>query len=182
MIARANRPVIAQLIGRILTAAAVAVTAAGCTYVAPEAPSDSAAAAVSGAPTPHPTPTSVAASWGAPLSGRFISQGTRTVGVVGIAGTATGATLTLEGVSTTPNPDLKIILNEGALSKDTSGDMVVQDPKSLDIGAQLKPGPGSQTFELPPSPPFTIRSVTIMDSRTNVAYGTADLNPGPALG
>ncbi|MCX2747235.1 hypothetical protein OOZ51_05320 [Arthrobacter sp. MI7-26] len=182
MVARANRSDIVQLIGRILTAAAVALTAAGCTHVARPAQPDSPTMAVSGASTPYPSPTSVAASWGAPLSGLFISQGTRTVGVARIAGTATGATLTLDGVSTTPNPALKIILNEGALSKDTSGDIVVQDPKFLDIGGHLKPGPGSQTFELPPYPPFTIRSVTIMDSRTNVAYGTADLNPGPALG
>ncbi|MCZ9880645.1 hypothetical protein [Arthrobacter sp. B2a2-09] len=181
MFARANPQETAQLIGRILTAAAVALTAAGCTYVAPAAQPNNPTPAVSGASTPGPTPTSVAASWGAPLSGRFISQGTRTVGVVHIAGTATGATLTLEGVSTTPNPDLKIILNEGALSKDTSGDMVVQDPKFIDLGAQLKPGPGSQTFELPPSPPFTIRSVTIMDPRTHIAYGTADLTPDPTI-
>ncbi|GAA5189536.1 MULTISPECIES: DM13 domain-containing protein [Arthrobacter] len=181
MFAQAKWQDIAQLIGRILTAAAVALTAAGCTYVAPEAQPDNPTPTVSGASTPGPTPSSVAASWGAPLSGRFISQGTRTVGVVRIAGTSTGATLTLENVSTTPNPDLKVILNEGALSKDTSGDMVVQDPKSMDIGVQLKPGPGSQSFELPPSPPFTIRSVTIMDPRTHIAYGTAELTPDPTI-
>jgi hypothetical protein len=72
------------------------------------------------------------------------------------------------------------MLNEGALSKDASGYFVVQDPKSMDITAQLKPGAAFQFFELPPSPPFRIRSVTIMDSRTNVAYGRADLSPGPA--
>lgn len=150
---------------------------AGCTYVAPDRPPGSATAAVSGESTPHSSPTSVAVSWGAPLSGRFISQSTRTAGLVRIKSTTTGATLTLEGVSTTPNPGLKIILNEGALSTDASGDEVVQDPKVLDLGAQLKTGAVSQTLELPPTPPFTIRSVTIMDPRTNLAYGTADLNP-----
>ncbi|BAS16329.1 conserved hypothetical protein [Arthrobacter sp. Hiyo8] len=181
MFARANRQDIAHLIGRILMAAAVTVIAAGCTYVSPETASGTSTKAVSGASTPQAAPTSVAASWDAPLTGRFISQGTRTVGVVHIAETEAGATLTLENVSTTPNPDLKVILNEGALSKDASGDMVVEDPKFLDIGGKLKPGPGSQNFELPPSPPFRIRSVTIIDSRTNIAYGTADLTPGPAI-
>lgn len=168
-------------IWRILIAAAVALSAAGCTYAAPAAPPGNPTPAASGASAPGPASTSAAASWAAPSSGRFISQGARTVGVVRIARTSTGATLTLEGVSTTPNPDLKIILNEGALSKDTSGDMVVEDPKVLDIGGQLKPGPGSQRFDLPPSPPFTIRSVTIMDPRTHIAYGTAELTPDPTL-
>lgn len=181
MVTQPRRPY-ARLIGPILMAAAVTVIAAGCTDVAPAVKPDHPGPTVPGASTPYPSPASVAASWGAPLSGRFISQGTRTTGVAHIAGTATGATLTLEDFSTTPNPNLKVILNEGALSKDTSGDMVVEDPKFLDIGGKVKPGTGSQTFELPPSPPFTIRSVTIMDSRTNVAYGTADLTPGPALG
>lgn len=115
---------------------------------------------------------------GAPLSGRFISQGARTVGAAHIAETTAGASLTLEDFSTTPNPDLMVILNEGALSKDASGDMVVEDPKHLEIAGQLKTG-SSQTFELPPYPAFVIRSVTIIDSRTRVAYGTADLIPGP---
>ncbi|WP_442542718.1 DM13 domain-containing protein [Arthrobacter sp. KN11-1C] len=181
MVKRDYRPDTANLIGRILMAAAVTVTAAGCTYVAPEAPSGTSTNAVSGASTPQAAPTSVSASWDAPLTGRFISQGTRTVGVVHIAETEAGATLTLENFSIAPNPDLKVILNEGALSKDTSGDMVVEDPKFLDIGGRLQPGPGSQTFNLPPSPPFRIRSVTIMDSRTGVAYGTADLTPGSAV-
>jgi hypothetical protein len=135
---------------------------------------------MSGASNPEAAPTSLAASWGAPLSGRFVSQGTRTVGVAHIAETQAGASLTLEDFSTTPNPDLKVILNEGALSKDASGDMVVEDPKHLEIGGQVKPGP-SQTFELPPHPPYIIRSVTIIDSRTRVAYGTADLTPGPPV-
>ncbi len=49
------------------------------------------------------------------------------------------------------------MLIEGALSKDASsndasGNMVVEDPKSMDIGAQVKTDGGSQTFELPPGP------------------------------
>ena len=160
---------------------AVAVAAAGCSYSAPVHPPDSRAAVASelSIPTPTAAPTSVAASWGVPLSGRFVSQATRTVGVVYITGTTDGATLTLD-VSTTANPDLEVMLNKGALSKDPSGNMVVEDPNSLLLPAQLKPGSGPQLFELPSFPPFRIRSVTIMDSQTHVAYGTADLSPGPA--
>lgn len=182
MVERSYRPDGGALMGRILMAAAVAVTAAGCTYVAPEGLSGNATTAVPGSSTPQAAPTSVAGTWGSPLSGRFISQGARTDGVVRIAGTGAGVTLTLEGISTTPSPDLKLMLNEGALSKNASGDMVVEDPKFLDIGAKVKPGPGSQTFELPPSPPFIIRSVTIVDLKTRVAYGTAELSPGSASG
>jgi hypothetical protein len=161
---------------------AVAVTAAGCTYAGPADPPDSHAATVPGASLPlaRPTSTSVAVSWDAPLTGRFISQNARTVGVVRIERTVTGVALILDGVSTKPNPDLKVVLNEGALTKVTSGSMVVQDPKSVDIAARLKPGSRLQSFGLPPSPPFRIRSVTIMDWRTNIAYGTADLTPNPA--
>ena len=182
MVARDCRTGRAALTGRILLGVAVAVTAAGCTYAAPADPPDSQVPTVSAASLPpaSPTPNSVAASWDAPLTGQFISQGARTVGIVRIERTATGAALILSGVSTTPNPDLKVMLNEGALTKDTSGYMVVQDPNSMDIAAQVNPGCGLQSFELPPFPPFRIRSVTIMDSRTNVAYGTADLTPDPA--
>ncbi|MBT8162683.1 MULTISPECIES: hypothetical protein [Arthrobacter] len=163
-------------VGRILPVAAVALTLAGCTYATPAAVPDAQTPEASASiPRPSPTPTSVAESWGAPLSGRFISQAARTSGSVSITGTAAGATLTLEGVSITSDPGLKVMLNEGALSKDPSGNMVVEDPKSVDIGAQLKPGPGSQSFQLPPFPPFTVRSVTIVDWQTHVAYGTADL-------
>jgi hypothetical protein len=72
---------------------------------------------------------------------------------------------------------LKVVLNEGALSKDPSGNMVVDDPKVMDIGANLKPGGGSQSFQLPPVPAFKIRSVTIVGWQNQVAYGTADLMP-----
>lgn len=173
-----HRKARAMPVGRILVAAVVAVTLAGCTYVAPSAGSEvrSTEASVS-IPFPTPTPTSVAGSWAAPLSGQFVSQAVRTTGSVRITGTATEATLTLEGVSVASDQDLKVVLNEGALSKDPSGNMVVDDPKVMDIGANLKPGGGSQSFQLPPVPAFKIRSVTIVGWQNQVAYGTADLMP-----
>ncbi|MFH5880237.1 hypothetical protein [Arthrobacter sp. NA-172] len=168
-------------VGRVLAVAAVAVILTGCTYAEPAAVPDAQTPEGSAPiPYPSPTPTSAAASWGAPLSGRFISQAARTTGGVLITGTAAGATLTLEGVSIASNPNLKVVLNKGALSKDPSGNMVVEDPNSVDIGAQLKPSPGSQSFQLPPFPPFKVQSVTIVDWQTHVAYGTADLTP-PAV-
>jgi hypothetical protein len=111
------------------------------------------------------------------LSGQFVSQAVRTTGSVRITGTAAEVTLTLEGVSVASDQDLKVVLNEGALSKDPSGNMVVDDPKVMDIGANLKPGGGSQSFRLPPVPAFKIRSVTIVGWQNQVAYGTADLMP-----
>ncbi len=112
------------------------------------------------------------------MSGQFVSQAARTTGSVRITGTTAGATLTLEGVSVSSDQDLKVVLNEGALSKDPSGNMVVDDPKGMDIGANLKPGGGgSQSFQLPPVPAFKVRSVTIVDWQNRVAYGTADLMP-----
>ncbi|MFJ6303102.1 DM13 domain-containing protein [Pseudarthrobacter oxydans] len=174
----AHRKARAMPIGQILVVAVVAVMLAGCTYAEPTAAPDTESPGASASvPGPSPTPTSVAESWGAPMSGQFISQVARTTGGVSITGTAAGATLTLEGVSIDPGPDVRVVLNEGALSKDPSGNMVVQDPKSMDIGAQLKPGTGSQSFELPPFPPFKVRSITIMDWQNHIAYGTADLTP-----
>jgi len=174
----AQRKARAMPIGQILVVAVVAVMLAGCTYAEPTAAPDTESPGASASvPRPSPTPTSVAESWGAPMSGQFISQAARTTGGVRITGTPAGATLTLEGVSIDPGPDVRVVLNEGALSKDPSGNMVVQDPKFVDIGAQLTAGPGPQSFELPPFPPFKVRSITIMDWRNHTAYGTADLTP-----
>lgn len=174
----AHRKTRAMPIRRILIVAVAGILLAGCTYAEPTAaPGTESPEASAPVPHPSPTPTSVAESWGGPLSGRFISQAAPIAGSVRITGTAVGATLTLEDVSIVSGPELRVVLNEGALSKDPSGNMVVEDPKCVDVGAQLNPGSGSQSFELPPFPPFKVRSITIMDWQNHIAYGTADLTP-----
>lgn len=154
----------------LIGAAAVSLAVSGCTATAPAESRSS--------PTAAP-PSSVAAATGTPsriLTGTFVSQAAPTNGEVTLAEKPGSLVLTLKDFSTGAGEDLYINLNPGAMTRNSAGDDVVENPNQFQV-APLASRTGTQNYDLTrmidglPE----IHSVTIYSNKSREAFGTANL-------
>ncbi|ALV44811.1 hypothetical protein MB46_04070 [Arthrobacter alpinus] len=155
-----------------LLAAGIIVTAAiaGCT----------AAETVETVQTPtvesgrsSPTP---AAPLSKVLSGTFVSQAVPTSGEAIITQTPDSLVLELKDFSTSAADSLYVTVNPGAMTKNASGDNVINDPNRYML-EKLRSTTGTQSYDLTymiQSFP-EVRSITIYNDSTREAFGSANL-------
>jgi hypothetical protein len=128
---------------------------------------------------PHKPATRVDRSSEITLVGSFHNQQVETDGTIRVHETSHGtATVTLSGFTTTAADNLRLHLNTGALSLNSSGAYAVGAGSDFDIGG-VKAHANKQTFEIhEPAKviPF-IHSATILNYTTTQAYGSARLVP-----
>jgi hypothetical protein len=114
------------------------------------------------------------------MTGTFQSQGTTTVGTVTVATDTSGkATVTLSDFSTGPGTDLRLDLNTGTLTRQSTGIWIVESGSQFEIG-NVDPSEQTQTFPLPEPQTVLpqIHSVTIFDYANRIAFGSAALTAG----
>nr|WP_281375482.1 DM13 domain-containing protein [Arthrobacter wenxiniae] len=110
------------------------------------------------------------------LAGTFVSQGAPTRGEVRITESPGMLMLTLTGFSTGAGDDLYINFNPGLMTRNASGDDVVENPNTIQVVA-LRAHAGTQSYDLTQVLPGLpeVRSVTIYSNKLREAFGTANL-------
>ncbi|WP_082000069.1 DM13 domain-containing protein [Arthrobacter sp. PAMC 25486] len=110
------------------------------------------------------------------LSGTFVSQAVPTSGKAIITQTPDSLTLELEDFSTSAGDELHVTVSTGALTKNTAGDNVVNEPPMYMLG-KLKSISGNQSYDLT----YTMQSfpeaqsISIYNNNTREAFGSANL-------